>query len=259
MVDAALPEPGLPERPIADPAARPVAADAPPRPPHLSDPRALTILTTEHWSLLTARSLVYNESFSRGAMFLTFLSASLVALGFVSSGASREAVPLVVMTLLALDLFVGIATLGRIVAASSEEFRALQGMGRLRHAYLEMIPTLEPYFTTARNDDMLSVLAAYGATVERPRPAANALHGLTTMPGMIAVIDATIAGALAATLAGVLGAGSTPAVVVGVVTGGLLFAAVVRLAGRLFMAQERLMDIRFPSALPGDQPSRRKT
>ena len=51
--------------------------------PHLADPRALQILSTEHWSLLTARSLVYNESFSRGAMFLTFLSASLVALGFI--------------------------------------------------------------------------------------------------------------------------------------------------------------------------------
>jgi hypothetical protein len=31
----------------------------------LDDPRALTILTTEHWGLLTARSLVYNEAFAR--------------------------------------------------------------------------------------------------------------------------------------------------------------------------------------------------
>ena len=55
-------------------------------PPHLADPRALTILTTEHWSLLTARSLVYNEAFARGGMFLTFLTGTLVALGFVSQG-----------------------------------------------------------------------------------------------------------------------------------------------------------------------------
>ena len=57
-----------------------------PGPAHLADPRAITILTTEHWSLLTARSLVYNEAFSRGAMFFTFLSASLVALGFLAQG-----------------------------------------------------------------------------------------------------------------------------------------------------------------------------
>ena len=123
----------------------PSLADTPPVSPPLDDPRALTILTTEHWGLLTARSLVYNESFSRGAMFLTLLSASLVALGFVAggSGAGPE-LPLVAIAILALDLFVGLATLGRMVGAGREEMTALQGMARLRHAYLEIVPGLEP-------------------------------------------------------------------------------------------------------------------
>ena len=37
------------------------------------DPRVLQILSTEHWGLLTARSLAYNEAFTRASMFLTFL------------------------------------------------------------------------------------------------------------------------------------------------------------------------------------------
>lgn len=37
----------------------------------LDDPRVLQILTTEHWSLLSARSLAYNEAFTRAGMFLT--------------------------------------------------------------------------------------------------------------------------------------------------------------------------------------------
>ena len=45
----------------------------------MSDPRTLQILSTEHWSLLAARSLVYNEAFARAGMFLSFLSATLVA------------------------------------------------------------------------------------------------------------------------------------------------------------------------------------
>ena len=50
----------------------------PPAPPvspitSLDDPRVLTILSTEHWSLLSGRSLAYNEAFTRGGMFLTFL------------------------------------------------------------------------------------------------------------------------------------------------------------------------------------------
>ena len=59
--------------------------DGAPAPIPVDDPRALTILTTEHWSLLSARSLVYNEAFSRAGMFLSFLAATLVALGLMSA------------------------------------------------------------------------------------------------------------------------------------------------------------------------------
>ena len=105
-------------------------------PTGLADPRALTILTTEHWGLLTARSLVYNEAFARGGMFLTFLSASLVVLGLISTAtAFSDAFLVVSSVVLALDLFVGLASLGRVAAASNEDLRYLQGMNRLRHAY----------------------------------------------------------------------------------------------------------------------------
>jgi hypothetical protein len=36
----------------------------------LRDPRAVSILTSEYSNLQSARSLVYNEAFTRGAMFL---------------------------------------------------------------------------------------------------------------------------------------------------------------------------------------------
>jgi hypothetical protein len=132
-------------------------------------------------------------------------------------------------------------------------------MGRLRHAYLEMVPSLDPYFTTARHDDMLAVLSTYGATSERPRHAANALHGLTTMPGMIAVIDAALAGALAAIVMGLLGAAETLAIAAGVIVGILVLAGTAALAGRLFVSGERVTDVRFPRPSVGDQSSRRNT
>ena len=46
----------------------------------IDDPRTIQLLATEHWSLLGARSLAYNEAFVRAGMFLTFLSTSFVAL-----------------------------------------------------------------------------------------------------------------------------------------------------------------------------------
>lgn len=42
----------------------------------LDDPRAVQILTAEHGSLLSARSLAYNEAFVRGGNFLSFGTSS---------------------------------------------------------------------------------------------------------------------------------------------------------------------------------------
>jgi len=216
-------------------------------PPHLADPRALQILSTEHWSLLTARSLVYNETFTRGGMFLTLLSASLVALGFVYQGGGGSDFPMIVIAVLALDLFVGFATLFRIVNASNEEILALQAMNRIRHAYLEMVPTLEPYFSTGSHDDIGSVLAIYGGSPERPNGLQNMLHGFTTMPGMLSVLNASIAGGLAAAVVVTAGGDSRLALVVGLLVGVTTIIVFMALGVRIFTRAGRMVEVRFPS------------
>lgn len=161
----------------------------------IDDPRALQILTTEHWSLLSARSLVYNESFARAGMFMAFLSTTLFGLGLVATATGfSDAFLIVAAVILSVDLFVGLASLGRMGATSREDMLYLQGMGRLRHAYLQMVPGLEPYFMSAHHDDAASVLAVYGPV--NTTPIASMLHGFTTTPGMIAVICSVVAGAL---------------------------------------------------------------
>jgi hypothetical protein len=185
----------------------------------IDDPRALTILTTEHWSLLSARSLVYNEAFSRAGMFLTFLSASLVALALVAQGMGfTHEFLLLVAIILALDLLVGLATLGRVSDASKEDLRTIAGMNRIRHAYLEIAPGLEPYFITSRYDDLPGVLTTYGETSsEQPSMARNIAHGLTTTLGMVSVITNIIAGMLAAVVALLLGATAAVALIAGAI------------------------------------------
>ncbi|HEY8238795.1 MAG TPA: hypothetical protein VIF63_05110 [Candidatus Limnocylindrales bacterium] len=214
--------------------------------PHLADPRALTILTTEHWNLLTARSLVYNEAFARSGMFLSFLSASLVVLGLISAATGfSDAFLTVAAAFLALDLFIGFATLGRIVAASDEDLRYLQGMNRLRHAYLEMVPGVERYFITSQYDDFGSVAAFYGPTgsgVIR-----GVLHGFTTAPGMIGVICAAVAGGLGAAVALLMTHDAMVGGAAGVIAFIVVFAggssAVVWQVGGVM----RRMDVMFPA------------
>jgi hypothetical protein len=114
MTDQFVPAATEERRPIDAPAAAKVAEDG----ATLDDPRALTILTTEHWGLLTARSLVYNEAFARAGMFLAFLSATLVVLGLISAIAGfGDSLLMIAAVVLALDLFIGLASLARIQAA----------------------------------------------------------------------------------------------------------------------------------------------
>jgi hypothetical protein len=244
------------ERSIA-PAERPVPTDA--RAGEggeraLDDPRALTILTTEHWSLLSARSLVYNEAFSRTGMFLTFLSATLVALSLVSTAMSFNREVLVVAAIvLAVDLFVGVATMGRVATATSEDVRYLQGMNRLRYAYHEMVPGLERYFIASKHDDIRGVFEVYGSADEMAS-LASLLHGFTTVLGMVGVICAAVAGALVGVLLLLVGAspaeagvGGFAAFVVGVVV------SVISMT-RVLESFVKRMDPLFPSPVT-EQPT----
>jgi hypothetical protein len=248
------------ERPVEPvPATEAVPAPAVPlagAPTELSDPRVITMLSTEHWSLLTARSLVYNEMFTRGGMFLTLLSASLVALGFVyqGSGGGPEFLG-VVVAVLALDLFVGLATLGRIMGASAEEFRALQATARIRHAYLEIAPFVAPYLSTATTDDPDSVLEIYGQNVENVGMLVNLGHGLTTMPGMIAVLDAALVGGLVSSVVVALGGDARLALVLGIAAGIAAMFASMAYGIRTFSNLSRFSQVRFPPVkAPGNPP-----
>lgn len=184
----------------------------------LADPRALTILTTEHWSLLSARSLVYNEAFARTGMFLTFLSASLVALALLGQGMGFDREFLVfAAVILAFDLFIGLATLGRVASASTDDLRCIAGMNRIRHAYLEIDPGLAPFFITSPYDDVRGILSTYGEpTGDHPSLFLGLVHGLTTAEGMVSMISTGIAAVLAAVVGLLLGATPSVAMWVGI-------------------------------------------
>ena len=107
----------------------------------IDDPRTITLLTTEHWSLLSARSLAYNEAFVRAGMFLTFLSMSF-GRDFLSVAA----------LVLAFDFVVGLTTFLRMNGANLDDLRAVHGMARIRHAYTQITPLVTPYFTTPTHD-----------------------------------------------------------------------------------------------------------
>lgn len=193
-------------------------ADAKDDLPPISDRSGVTdavrvqILATEHWSLLATRSMAWNEVFSRAGMFVNLLSAAVVALALVAQATDfGPRFRMFALMVLPVILLMGLATVSRLGAANSEDFRLVIGMNRLRHAYLELAPELEPYFITAHHDDLRGILQTYGygerLTVGR---------ALSGTPNLIAAINAVVAGVLAALLAVELGAAEGAAILAGV-------------------------------------------
>src|SRR5215204_5021446 len=140
--------------------------------------RALQILSTEHWSLLSQRSLAYHESLTRVAMFLTVLSMSFVALAFFAQATGFTPDYLVLVVIIAcFNLFVGLATFVRIVGTWIIEGQAIQGMNRIRHAYTEISPGVTKYFVAGIHDDPKGIAQTFGAVPDRSR-FTSALYGL---------------------------------------------------------------------------------
>jgi hypothetical protein len=192
----------------------------------IDDPRAITILTTEHWSLLSARSLAYNEAFTRGGMFLTFLSMSFVALALFSSAMSFDDDFLTVAAVvLAFDFVIGLTTYARITGANLDDMRAVHGMARIRHGYTQIAPVVTPYFTAATHDDPAGIGLTYGD--QSTAMPGVFFYGLTTSGGMIGLILAMVGGVLTAVLAVLIGVGGDAPLAIGiggalVVYGGLV-------------------------------------
>lgn len=182
----------------------------------------LQILTTEHWSLLSTRAMSWNEAFSRTSMFLSALSGGVIALALVAQGTSfDDRFTVFALLLLAPILFLGIVTFVRLVEINREDVRWVTGMNLLRHAYLEAAPELQPYFVTGWHDDEAGIMTTFGANAGRGAFA----HEFVTTPGVLAVVDGTIAGILV----GLLGirAGLEASIAAGL--GVVLFGATIAL------------------------------
>jgi hypothetical protein len=218
---------------MSDPSFRP---DGPARSTvtELDDPRVISILSTEHWNLLSNRSLAYNEAFTRGGMFLTFLSMSFVALALLAQaigfGSGFLAVAAVI---LGFDLVIGLVTYGRIVGANRDDLRAIQGMARIRQAYLRIAPDIAPFLSSPVNDDLPALMTVYGD------PPTSRLHilpyALMTSAGMIGLIVAMLTGVFVTVLALLVGVSSDAlAVLIGIGGAVLTFVSLfVLTAGRI--------------------------
>jgi len=232
-----------PERPQPPTPVLPIAS--------IDDPRTITLLTTEHWSLLSARSLAYNEAFVRAGMFLTFLSMSFVALALVSQAMSfGQGFLSVAALVMAFDFVIGLTTFLRMNGANLDDLRANHGMARIRHAYTQITPIVAPYFTTPTHDDIDAVTAVYGPISDRLL--GQFLYGLSTSNGMIGLIVAMVGGILSTVLAMLLGLEGA-SIWIGVAGGLIVLVALFAFTGLTVLREQARFTVLFPT--PSTEPA----
>ena len=217
----------------------------------LDDPRAIQLLSTEHWSLLGARSLAYNEAFVRAGMFLAFLSTSFVALALLAQAMSFGQDFLSVAALvLAFDLVIGLTTFLRMNGANLDDLRAVHGMARIRHAYTQITPLVKPYFTTPTHDDIDAVTAVYGTISDSLW--GQFVYGLSTSNGMIALIVAMIGGVLTTVVAMLFGIDGSASIWIGVLGGVIVITALFGLTAQSIIREQNRIPVAFPT--PAQKP-----
>jgi hypothetical protein len=210
----------------------------------------LQILSTEHWSLLASRSLAWNESFSRAGMFLSTLSGSIVALGLIGGvDGFGDAFFVFALVILPVVLFVGIGTWLRMGATNYHDAVAVGGMNRIRAAYLEIAPDLEPYFVMGIHDDARGM----GVTMAIPPGTPPLVHLIAGTPTLVMVLDGVVAGAIVALpLVRYSSVGGVATTIAAILVAVLVIAAQLRVARQNIQRLQESVPSMFPSPNPRD-------
>jgi hypothetical protein len=178
----------------------------------LDDSRALDILIAEHWSLLSARTLGYQEMFGRATIFIGVLSGAVIALALLAQATrfGRE-MPSFAAVMFVVCLFIGLATFVRCVAINLEDARWVLGMSRLRRAYLQIVPELEPFFVANHEPGVAPRPLGYGS----PQRLGDLANSLSTTSSVVAALNSVLAGSLASDLGALVGLALTPTLAIG--------------------------------------------
>ena len=203
----------------------------------------LQIMTTEHFTLQTARSSTIAETNGRCSIYLNSVSGVVVALAFIGQVSQMgEAFFIFGAVLFPSLLFLGFTTFVRVLQSGIEDMIYARGINRIRHFYVQIVPPTNDYFILPTYDDIASSsLRSLGVI-----PAGWQLF--MTAAGMVEVINSIIAGVLAGMAASRLPGWSLVAcAVLGV--GVFLVSAFAhqRYQAAYWDRVERHLEVRFPS------------
>jgi hypothetical protein len=232
----------------------PMAAIGPAAPPEAGRPGGdqefLQAITTEHFTLQSARAVAVNEGNGRTALYIGALSSTLVALALVAQRSPLGEVFFVVaLTVLPAVFFLGLVTYVRVLQSSLEDLIYARAINRIRHYYTEIDPDRSHYFLLSGRDDVRGALANMYLRD-------SWTQFLFTLPSAVAVINGLLGGVTVALAVATAAGLPLPAPVLsGMVSGTAILALHVAYQMRRFARMRASVAARFPSAEPRPTPT----
>jgi hypothetical protein len=211
----------------------------------------LQVLATEHWGLLATRSLAWNESFTRAGMFLSALSGAIVALALVAQATEfGSEFTLFALVILPVVLFIGLTTFVRMGTSNYYDALCVVGMNRIRHAYLQIVPEVQPYLVMGAYDDEKHVNLSMGVPPGRTNFLVDVI---VSTPFVVCAINSVLGGVIATILAQLLGIATPVAIALAVAGVLVVFGLQLLVATRGIAAAVAAYTPKFPD--PAEAPA----
>jgi hypothetical protein len=158
----------------------------------------LTALTTEHFGLAGTRAQVTGESSARAALYISAVSSTLVALGFIGQISDiGDAFNVFALTALPTLYVLGLFTFVRTIENGVEDLMMGRAINRIRNYYLQIAGEEARYFMLSGHDDAVGVMRNMGVGLQRRQQ-------YFTTGTMIAVINSVVGGAAVAIAIGAI-------------------------------------------------------
>ena len=153
-----------------------------------NSPAVVTVMTTEHFVLQTARSAGISEVNGRAGFYLAAVSSGLIALAFIGQlsrlGTAFYTFGLILLPTLA---FTGVTTFERALRNGVEDVQLAWRINRIRQFYFDTAPQVARYLPAPVPDTLAAI--AVQAGVSSP-----SWYQFLTIAGALAVVDSVLIG-----------------------------------------------------------------
>jgi hypothetical protein len=154
-----------------------------------TNPALLSALTTEHYTLQSARSSTIVEANGRSLLFLSAVSGAIVALALVAQmDQLGEAFTVFALSVLPALLALGLTSYARLADLAVHDAYYARAIGRIRAFYLTIDPTGRQYWMQPAGDDPHAIMRQNGQTHSRWHHLSHTATSVAAVNGVLAAV-----------------------------------------------------------------------